>query len=340
MSADTVLKVECTESSDTYARFVAEPLESGEGITVGNALRRVLLNSLTGAAVTWIRIEGVQHEFSPIPHVKEDTMELVMNVKGLRLRTLSGNAGKLNLGVEGEGKVTAADIAPSNDFQVINPDLYLASLDSSEAKLQVELNVELGKGYIPTGRVDGQPIGVIPIDAIFSPVRKVNYSVEPTHVGQGGGVERLVLEVWTDGTISPSEAVVKSSQILVSHFSEFAKLSKVGEAQEERPVLRTTLPPEQYNMPLEKLEFSVRTFNCLKRGGVNTLGQLLEKSEEELMALRHFGEKSRQEVEEKLQQLGYVLPIKEAREVAASASSEREETAETEATEEAKEGKG
>lgn len=340
MSTETTLDVKSVESSDTYGRFTIEPLESGEAITLGNALRRVLLSSLPGAAVTWLRIEGVQHEFSPIPHVKEDTIEFLLNVKGLRLRPLSGNPGKLTLELEGEGRATAADIAPSNDFQIVNPALYLASLDSPEAKLRVEFNVEIGKGYTPSGRTDGQPIGVIPVDAIFTPVRKVNYSAEPTHAGQGAGVERLVLEVWTDGTISPTEAVAKSALALVARFSSLAKLSRAGEVHEEKPTLQKELPPEEYNMPLEKLEFSVRTFNCLKRGGVNTLGQLLEKSEEELMALRHFGEKSRQEVEERLQQLGYVLPIKEVKEPAPIAAPDSQGMAETEGLGETSEGKG
>lgn len=313
MSSETTIKVECVESSGNYGRFVAEPLEAGEGITVGNALRRILLSSLTGAAISWLRVDGVQHEFSAIPHVKEDTMEFLLNIKSIRLRPLAGHSGKMTLEVDGERKVTAADIAPTSDFQIINPDLYLAALDSSEAKLRVEFNVELGKGFASASFSEGQPIGIIPIDAIFTPVRKVNYSVEPTHIGQGGGAERLMLEVWTDGAISPIEAVARSAQIAMSRFSLFADMVKAGEISEEKPSRRSALPPEQYNLPLETLKFSVRTFNCLKRGGINILGQLLEKSEEELMALRHFGEKSRQEVEEKLQLMGYVLPIKEVK---------------------------
>ena len=337
MSSETTTKVECVESSDNYGRFIAEPLEAGEGITVGNALRRVLLSSLTGAAITWLRVEGVQHEFSAIPHVKEDTMEFLLNVKGIRLRPLAGRSGKMTLEVDGERKVTAADITPSGDFQIINPDLYLAAIDSSEAKLRVEFNVELGKGFTSAGYTEGQPIGIIPVDAIFAPVRKVNYSVEPTRIGQGGGTERLILEVWTDGTISPTEALAKSAQVAISRFSLFAEMIKSGAVSEEKPTRRSALAPEQSNVSLETLKFSVRTFNCLKRGGINTLGQLLEKSEQELMDLRHFGEKSRQEVEEKLQLMGYVLPIKEVKESLPAAKPEsKAEVVETEVTEEGK----
>lgn len=337
MSSETTPKVDCVESSGNYGRFVAEPLEAGEGITVGNALRRILLSSLTGAAITWLRVDGVQHEFSAIPHVKEDTMEFILNIKGIRLRPLADHSGKMTLEVNGECKVTAADITPSSDFQIVNPDLYLAALDSPEGKLRVEFNIELGKGYASASYAEGQPIGIIPVDAIFTPVRKVNYSVEPTHVGQGGGAERLILEVWTDGTISPVEAVAKSAQTAMSSFSLFAEMIKSKEVSEEKATHRSVLPPEQFNLPLDTLKFSVRTFNCLKRGGINTLGQLLEKSEEELMALRHFGEKSRQEVEEKLQHMGYVLPIKEVKEAGpAPQISNLIEAAEPEAKEEGK----
>lgn len=333
MSSETILKVQCLESTNSYGRFMAEPLERGEGITMGNALRRVLLNSLSGAAVTWVMIDGVQHEFSSIPHMKEDTIDFLLNVKGLRLRPVTGRPGKMTLKAQGEGRVTAADIAPSADFEIVNSELALATLDSPEAKLNVEFNVELGKGFAPAGNVEGQPIGIIPVDAIFSPVRRVNYSKEPVHIGQADSYERLYMEVWTDGTISPIEAVAKSSQILLSRISLFAELTRPGEVAEPKPALRVALPPEQHDLPLEKLEFSVRTYNCLKRGGIHTLGQLLEKSEEELMNLRHFGEKSRQEVQEKLQGMGHVLPIKES---AARAEAKAEKADEAPAEEKAR----
>ncbi|MFC2039302.1 DNA-directed RNA polymerase subunit alpha, partial [Chloroflexota bacterium] len=191
-------QVECVESTGKYGRFVTEPLEKGFGVTLGNALRRVLLGSLLGVAVTWVRIEGVQHEFSTIPHVKEDTIEFLLNVKGLRLRPLGSWTGTLNLETVGEARVLAGDIQPSADFEVVNPKLHLATLDSPEARLVVEFNVEQGKGYVPAVRGNGLPIGVIPVDAIFSPVRKVSYKVESTRVGRVSTYERLILEVWTD----------------------------------------------------------------------------------------------------------------------------------------------
>ena len=200
-------KVECIESTETYGRFVAEPLEKGFGVTMGNGLRRVLLSSLPGAAITWVMIEGIQHEFSTIPHVKEDTIDFLLNVKAIRLRHLAQRSGKLRLEVEGEGQVSAGDIKTSADFEIVNPELHLATLDSPKAKLSVEFNVELGRGYVPASSSDGLPIGAIPIDAIFTPVRKVNYSVEPSSLREGSNQEKLILEVWTDGTFSPIEAV-------------------------------------------------------------------------------------------------------------------------------------
>ena len=233
-------QIECTEISEKYGRFVIEPLERGFSITLGNALRRVLLSSLPGAAVTWIRIEGVQHEFSTIPGMKEDTIEFLLNIKALRLRSLFPRAGKLILEAEGEGRVLAGDIKSSADFEVVNPDLHLATLDSPDAKLIVEFNVEQGKGYVPAGKSDDLPLGAIPVDAIFTPVRKVNYSVEPTRVGQVSGYERLILELWTDGTISPIEAMSQSAQILIEQFQLFYELAsvplRVGEKQPRLPI--------------------------------------------------------------------------------------------------------
>jgi len=298
-------QIECEEISEKYGRFIIEPLETGFSITLGNALRRVLLSSLPGAAVTWIRIEGVQHEFSTIPGMKEDTIEFLLNIKALRLRSLFPRAGKLTLEVEGEGRVLAGDIKPSADFEVVNPDLHLATLDSPDARLIVEFNVEQGKGYLPAGQSDGLPLGAIPVDAIFTPIRKVNYSVEPTRVGQVSGYERLILEVWTDGTISPIEAVSQSSQILIEQFQLFYELAsvplRVGEKQPRLPISL-----EQYNMPIDQLGLSVRTFNCLKRAGITKVGELFERSEEELLTIRNFGLKALEEVRGQLRALGFI----------------------------------
>jgi len=301
--------VECVESSNTYGRFTVEPLEKGYGITLGNSLRRVLFSSLDGAAITWLRIEGIQHEFSTLPHVKEDTIDLLLNVKAIRLRSLTKRPGKLVLDIEGEGEVLAADITPSADFEIANPELHLATLDSAEAKLYVEFNVEIGKGYAPVGSSDGLPLGAIPVDAVFSPVQRVNYTVEPLRLRQESGHERLILEVWTDGTLSPTEAVSQSANILIEQFSLLQEV--VGTQAKEEAVSRTQkLPPDRYNTPIEQLNLSTRTYNSLRRGSITTLGQLLEKSTEELLSLPGFGAKSREEVEKVLKELGVSVPQK------------------------------
>jgi DNA-directed RNA polymerase subunit alpha len=212
------------------------------------------------------------------------------------------------LDVEGEGQVCAGDIKPSADFEIVNPELYLASLDSSEAKLCVEFNVEVDKGYRPAKHHDGLPIGVIPVDAIFTPVRKVNFRVEPSHIVQETSCERLTLEVWTDGSISAVEAVSRSADILVEHFSLLTDLVKVSERTAEKEALRLAIPAEQYDMPVEQMGLSVRTLNCLRRGEITTVGQLLEKSPQELMALRSFGQKSLDEINERLRAMGLAIP--------------------------------
>jgi DNA-directed RNA polymerase subunit alpha len=299
----SIPSVTCVESSVNYSRFLAEPLEPGFGVTLGNTLRRVLLSSLPGAAVTWVKIEGIQHEFSPIPHVKEDVMEFLLNVRQLRVCPLSREPGQLLLEADGEGKVSAADIRPSADFRIANPELYLASLDSSKARLYVELNVELGRGYVPAKSADGLPVGALPVDAIFTPVRKVNFLVESIKPGQEGSPEKLILEIWTDSTIFPWEALTQSANILVNQLSSFRDF--------EVPMARA-LPilPEQYDTPLEELNLSTRSYNSLKRAGISTLGQLLEKGREGLPPLPGLGAKSRAEVEELMAKLGSPVPEK------------------------------
>ncbi len=308
MSHLVIPRIECVESEGNFGRFLAEPLEKGFGITLGNALRRVLLGYLPGAAVTQVKIEGIQHEFSSIPYVKEDTTEFLLNVRQLRLKAISGQPGKLTLDAEGEGQVCAADIKPSTDFEIVNPELYLAILDSSEAKLYAEFEVELARGYRPAGSSDNLPIGVIPVDAIFTPIRKVNFTTEPTHVGQETSNERLCLEVWTDGTILPEEAINQSADILIKQLTPFVDYSRVAQMEEEKKALHLAIPDEQYNMPLTELNLSARTLNSLRRAGITTVGELIGKEEKELLALRNFGQKSKQEVEERLQALG--LPLK------------------------------
>ena len=307
MSHLVVPKAECVESRDNFGRFVAEPLEKGFGVTLGNVLRRVLLSQLQGAAVTRVKIEGIQHEFSAIPYVKEDVTEFLLNVKALRLKPLSGRPGKLTLEVEGEGRVSAADIKPSADFEIANPELYLATLDSPEAKLYVELDVELSKGYKEAESTDNLPLGTIPVDAIFSPMRKINFTVEPIYIGQETSQERLYLEVWTDGTISPAEAISQGAQILVEQLSPFANYVRLSQVEVEEKPSTLGIPEELYNMPVEQLNLSVRTMNCLRRGGIATVGELVSKEEKELMALRNFGQKSKQELLDRLAEMGLSL---------------------------------
>lgn len=304
MSRLAIPKIECVESQDNFGRFSASPIEKGFGVTLGNSLRRVLLSYLPGAAVTRIRIEGVLHEFSTIPHIKEDVTEFILNVKELRLIPISGEPGKLTLEVSREGPIYASDIKPSNDFEVANPDLYLATLDSAEASLEVEFEVELGEGYRPAETSDDMLIGTIPVDAIFTPILKVNYNVEPTHVGKEISRDRLQLEVWTDGSISPVEAVSQSAAILVEQFNPFVKCSQEVATKVEEQRVSLSIPEELYNMPVDKMELSVRTMNCLRRGGIENVGQIISRGRKGLMALRNFGQKSREELEERLAEMG------------------------------------
>jgi len=301
--------INCVASAGNYGRFHAEPLERGSGITLGNALRRVLLSSLPGAAVTWVKIEGIQHEFSTIPHVKEDVISFLLNVKKLRLRPLSNKPGKLILETEGEGKVCAADIKQTTDFRIANPELLLATLDSSQARLYVEFNVELGRGYIPAKSAEGLPIGALPLDAIYTPVHKANFSVESIRPGEERSPERLILEVWTDGTISPAEAVSQSAIILINQLSPLKEL--------EAPVAEQVsigegllVSTKQYNTPIEELGLSTRPYNSLKRSGISNLGQLIEKSRDGLPPLPGLGSKSRDEVEELVTKLGFPITSK------------------------------
>jgi DNA-directed RNA polymerase subunit alpha len=265
-------------------------------------------------------IESVQHEFSTIPHVKEDSIDFLLNVKAIRLRHLAQRSGKLRLEAEGEGQVRAGDIKPTADFEIVNPELYLATLDAPEARLNVEFNVEIGRGYVPASSSDSLPIGAIPIDAIFTPLRKVNYSVEPSSLREGSNQEKLILEVWTDGSISPIEAVSQSAALLIEQFGCFRELAKAITQEGAEIVWQRLIPPEQYLMPLDQLNLSTHTYNSLRRGGVTTLGQILEKSLDGLCALAGFGAKSREEVEAALKRLDlpFIPEAKEKKEKKAS----------------------
>jgi len=316
LSRLAIPKIECVESRENYGRFVAEPLEKGFGVTLGNTLRRVLLGYLPGAAVTRVKIEGIEHEFSIIPYVKEDATEFLLNVKALRLKPITGRPGKLILEVEGEGQVCAADIKPSADFEIANPELYLATLDSPEARLHVELDAELGEGYKEAESSDNLPVGTIPLDAIFTPIRKVNFTTGPVHMGQETSRERLNLEVWTDGTISPTDAISQAAGILVEQLSPFIDYPRVSQMKAEEQLARLSIPDEKYNMPVEQLDLSVRTMNCLRRANVTTVGELISKGPKELLALRNFGQKSMQELEARLNISGLSLKPQAKEEIA------------------------
>jgi DNA-directed RNA polymerase subunit alpha len=323
LSLPTIPQIECVETRDDYGRFVAEPLEKGFGMTLGNALRRILLGHLPGAAVTRVRIDGIQHEFSPIPHVSEDVIEFLLNVKAIRLKPVTDRPGRLILDVAGEGRICAADINPSSDFEIANPELYLATMNSPEARLFVEFDVEMGEGYSEAESSDNLALGVIPVDAIFTPVRKVNYTIEPLQVGEETKHERLNLEIWTDRTIEPGEAMTKSASILISMLNAFVNYGTTTQVEAEKEYAELAMSEEQYNMPVEQLALSVRTMNCLRRGNISTVGELISRGEKGLLALRNFGQKSKQEIEERLNELGLSLhPVTEEKEEPASEETE------------------
>ncbi len=304
---DPSIRIEVDE--DRYGEFVIEPLEPGYGITLGNPMRRILYSGLEGTAITSVKIDGVQHEYQTIPNVKEQVTEILLNVKAIRLRSDVDRPGKLRLEVAGEGQVSAADIMASADFEVVNPDLHLATLDSTDAKLSLEMNVERGKGYKEALEDEGQSIGVLPIDAIFTPIRKVNYTVERTRVGQRTDFERLALQIWTDGSIRPVEALRSASNILVNQFFLFTNVTEsVQESPEGITLVANKLQAEQYNIPIERLDLSSRTLNCLKRDGINKVGEVLDRSKAELMNIRNFGEKSYNELYDKLRENDLLPP--------------------------------
>ena len=301
-------KIECDASSQNYGRFIIGPLESGYGITLGNALRRVLLSSLPGAAVTSIRISGIHHEFSPISHIKEDTTALILNVKQLRLKLQGDESARLRVEIQGEGEITAGDIECPPHVEIVNPDLHLLTADSSEAELDMELVVERGKGYSPAEERGKLPIGEIPVDAVFSPIRKANFAVERARVGQMTNFDRLIMEIWTDGTIEPEEALSNAAQILVEHLSLLVGVGEMPSKEEEEEAVEGLIPSRIYETPIEELELSVRAYNCLKRAGITKVGEILEKmalGEDEILAIRNFGRKSLEELKERMGAKGF-----------------------------------
>ncbi len=330
MAGLVVPKIECTESTGNFGRFVAEPLEKGLGITLGNSLRRVMLGHLPGAAVKQVRIEGVQHEFTVIPNAKEDVVEFLLNVKELRLKPLSEHGGTLTLEVQGAGRVCAADISPSADFEITNPELCLITLNTADARLYVELDVELGTGFKTAESTENMSVGAIPVDAIFTPIRKVNFTVEPTHIGRETSRERLFLEIWTDGTTSPTDALSRAAGIFIEQLTPFYDYVKISQMKEEERAIRLSIPDEKYNMSVDQLDLSVRTMNCLRRSSITTVGELIAKGPKELLKLRNFGQKSYQEIENRLTAIGLSLTPKTEEE----GTEEQAEAGDTGATEE------
>lgn len=302
-------KIERDAVARNYGKFVISPLESGYGITIGNALRRVLLSSLEGVAVTSIRISDVSHEFSEIPGVREDVLQLMLNLKQLRLILHEGDSARLRLEVAGEGVVTAADIIAPAEVEIVNPELYLLTVDDDKARLEVELNVERGRGYSPSDERGRLPIGELPTDAIFSPVRRVKYEVGQARVGQDTSFDRLMMEIWTDGTMKPEEALSSSAAILMAHLSDLSGVTEESlmeaAAREEEPKMAS----EVYEIPIENLDLSVRVFNALKRTGITSVGEVLdtmEKGFDAMLSIRNFGEKSLDELKDRLQEKGYI----------------------------------
>jgi len=303
-------KIEREAEARNYGKFVISPLEHGYGVTLGNSLRRVLLSSLEGAAVTSIRIVDVLHEFSDIPGVREDVLQVMLQVKQLRLIMEGIDTTRMHLEVRGEGVVTAADIIAPPEITIINPDLYLFTADSSKARLDIEFTVERGRGYAPSNERGRMPIGELPVDAIFGPVKRINWEVQSARVGQSTNYDKLVLEIWTDGSIPPETALSTSAKILIEHLRYVAGISEETLAiSMEKEVSGSRLTSEVAETPVESLDLSVRVFNSLKRTGIITVGdvlELLEKGDQAVMSIRNFGEKSLEELRIKMREKGYL----------------------------------
>jgi DNA-directed RNA polymerase subunit alpha len=304
-------KIERENEARNYGKFVISPLEHGYGITLGNALRRVLLSSLEGAAVTSIRVADVQHEFSDIPGVREDVIRVMLQIKQIRLHLTDVDSAHMHLEVQGGGTVTAADIITPPEVEIVNPELYLFSIDERKTKLEIDFTVERGRGYSPADdRIGRLPIGDLPVDAIYSPIRRVNWEVGQARVGQSTNYDRLILEIWTDGTMSPQEALSSSAKVLIDHLRHLAGISEDSLISIIEPVEEVgRLTSEMIETPIENLDLSVRVFNSLKRTGITTVGEvleLLEKGEEAVMSIRNFGEKSLDELRLKMRDKGYL----------------------------------
>ena len=299
-------RIEEVHSEGNLSRFEVTPLQEGYGVTLGNSLRRVLLSSLDGAAVTSIQINGVFHEFSTIENVKEDVTQIVLNIKKLRLRSFARHALTLKLVKRGAGPVTAADISESADVEIVNPDLVLLTLDSDSGAIEMDLTVETGMGYRPAEHTEDMPIGVVPVDAIFSPVRRVNYQVEKTRVGQMTNYDKLTLEIETDGTTTAQAALSEAADILMREFGRFAQIGRPA-----MPTNDDAPAPASSNMldaPIEELDLPMRAYNSLKRNSITKIGQVLSLSDDEFLRMRNFGQKSLDELKERLALRGFISP--------------------------------
>ena len=294
-----------SEDDPCYGKFVVEPLERGYGVTLGNSLRRILLSSLPGAAVTSVRIDGILHEFSTIPGVKEDVTEIILNLKKLAISLRGEDKKRAMINVTGPCEVTGADIIADQDLEIINPDLHIATLEDN-ATLVMEINIATGRGYVPAeqNKDENTPIAVIPVDSIYTPVRKVNFTVENTRVGQVTDYERLILEIWTDGSITPEEGVSIGAKIMEEHLKLFIGLIDSTEEIEIMTDKEEDTKDKVLEMSIEELELSVRSFNCLKRAGINTVQELTLKTEDEMIKIRNLGRKSLDEVKNKLAEMG------------------------------------
>ncbi|KSU78463.1 MULTISPECIES: DNA-directed RNA polymerase subunit alpha [Fictibacillus] len=303
-------RIETVEISDdaTYGKFVVEPLERGYGTTLGNSLRRILLSSLPGAAVTSIQINGVLHEFSTVEGVVEDVTTIILNLKKLAMKIYSDEDKTLEIDVQGEGVVTAGDITHDSDVEILNPDLHIATL-AEGAHFQMKLNARRGRGYVQAegNKSEDLPIGVIPVDSIYTPISRVNYQVENTRVGQVTNYDKLTFDIWTDGSIRPEEAVSLGAKIITEHLNIFVGLTDQAQKAEIMVEKEEDQKEKVLEMTIEELDLSVRSYNCLKRAGINTVQELANKSEEDMMKVRNLGKKSLEEVQEKLDELGLSL---------------------------------
>ncbi len=310
--------VKLEREAENYAKFVISPLERGYGVTLGNALRRVLLSSLDGAAVTSIHIQGVDHEFSGIDGVREDVLNIMLQIKQIRLILHDVAVSHMKLEVSGEGEVTAADIQCPGEIEIVNPELYLFTVDNPATKMEIDLTVEKGRGYIPgNDRVGNLPIGELPVDAIYSPIKRVNWNVGNALYGQSANYDKLELEIWSDGTKKPQDALVESSKILIEHLRYIAGIKEdiLPISAEESEISKPVVSSEVRDTPIENLDLSVRVFNSLKRTGIITVGDvldLIEKGDDAVKSIRNFGEKSLDELRDKLQEKGYLKNNKES----------------------------